>query len=151
MTIARTGQPATPDHDTLNAMNPVMETDSEAYQADATQKLVMPVMVVGPVQTQQVPTVSAGSRTETLTAPVNGVLSVAKIASADPRRASVTIVTNQPTYVSNSRAQVELGTAALIPANVGIVISHRADIWVSGPATNTFPMTVAVLIENWAY
>lgn len=129
----------------LDASNPTQATDAEVYQAEALGFL--PVRVQGPVLTQQMPTVSAGSRTETIAAAARSH----RIAAADPRRASVTIITSQPTYISSSRAQVELGTAALIPANIGVVISHRQEIFVGMPATNSFPATVAVLVENWAY
>jgi hypothetical protein len=127
--------------------NPVTTTDADLYSAEPHPLTALPVVIHGSVQTQTVPTVSAGSGNATL----NTATAVQKIGSKDPRRATLTIFTNQPTYVSNSMAQVQTGTAALIPSNVGVVISHRDDIWIGGPATNTFPMTVAFLIENWAY
>lgn len=131
--------------DVLNELNPVMADDNEAYQAQP--EGFLPVRVMGPVQTQAMPTVAAGSRTITLSAAGISVL----VGSADPRRASLTVVTNQPTYIGSSKAQTDQGLAGLCPANVGLVFTHRQEIYVSGAAANTYPMTVAVWQENWAY
>lgn len=129
----------------LDAANPTQSTNTEVYQAEEVGFL--PVRVVGPVMTRDLPTVSGGSRQENISATAKAH----RVASADPRRASVTIVCTQPTYISTSRAQVELGTCALAPANVGLVFSHSQEIWIGGPAANTFPYGVAVWVENWAH
>jgi hypothetical protein len=130
----------------LNDTNPTQASNEEVYQSESAGGF-LPVRVVGPVMTRDLPTVSAGSRQENISATARAH----RVASADPRRASVTIVCTQPTYISTSRAQVELGTCALAPANVGLVFPHGQEIWIGGPATNTFPYGVAVWVENWAH
>lgn len=127
--------------------SPVAPDDSEVYQAEPHPLTALPVRIEGPVQTQAMPTVASGSRNVTINAAGTSVL----VGTNDPRRASLTIITNQPTYISTTPAQTDQGTAALIPANIGVVLTHRQNVYVSGPATNTYPMTVAVLQESWAY
>lgn len=145
--MRRPNPPAVTEKEILDKVNPVVADDTEVYQGDAQYEMVMPVRMVGPVQTQAMPTVASGSRN--LTIPATGTSLLA--GSADPRRASLTIITNQPTYVSQSKAQCDLGVAALIPANVGVVITHRGEVYVAGATGNTYPMTVAVMSEQWAY
>lgn len=124
---------------------PTTVSDTVLVQADPPSPIRM--VIDGIVNTRPVPTAAAGSRAVTL----NTALVAAKLGGNDPRRASMTIVSAQPFYLSNAVSQVEQGFCALIPANTAIVITHRDEVWISAPSTGaTLPFTVGVLTENWA-
>lgn len=119
----------------------------EAMQAEPDSEPPVKVEVSeirGPVRTQALPRKSAATRTRT------GVgTTVARVLSADHRRASATIVSvGQPMmFAFNMASAADPASCALWPANVPYTLTADTEFWV-GASTGT--TTITVVTEFWA-
>ena len=105
----------------------------------------VPVDVVGPVTTHELPARGATTCTEVATTAARDIL------SADRTRKRATLIsTDNPFYVAYSRnpnINTPGAVGGLWPANVPLIITHCDWVTVWTPNGNA---TIAVLTEQWA-
>lgn len=110
--------------------------------------LTVPVAVVGPVETHDVPSVSGGMRSRVVLAADQPL----KISGADRRRRVARVWGDQPFWIGvDQNSVVPSGTpavayAAKSPANFTVTITHADEVWVKASAD----MTLSYVVENWA-
>ncbi len=111
------------------------------------ERMVVSVRVVGPVETRELPSLSGGYRTRTLTT------SGEKILPADPKRKMATILSaTQDIYVGADQSSVTAdgGTnpsAPPWPDAVPLVITHTDEVWASSVTSTT---VLTIITERWA-
>ena len=119
---------------------------SELKQEDEYRDVEIPsvrVNVDGPVQVHQVPSVVAGCRSFTAVG-----TTAKRIANADPRRRSITIMSiDENFYVGSNQQESESGYGALWPKLVPLPLTHQDAVYVRATQNTT---TVSVVTENWA-
>lgn len=136
-------------------MSTYEETDPVGDVADVFQEseppsvnLTVPVVVTGPVETHDVPSVSGGMRSRTILA----VDQALKISGADRRRRSVRVWGDQPFWIGVDQASVipsgtpAVAYAAKVPTAMLVTITHADEVWVKASAD----MTLSYIVENWA-
>ncbi len=120
---------------------------AELQQDDEYRDLPMPnvrVNVDGPVGVHLLPSVTGACRSFTAIA----ATSAKRIANANPRRRSITILSiEENIYVGSNQNEAASGYGALWPKLVPLVLTHQEEVHVRA-AQNT--VTVSVIEENWA-
>lgn len=102
----------------------------------------IPVDHVGPLQTQELP-----SQFGAVFAVLVGTNPEQILGADRARRRAIIISTDNPFLVSVTRSINGTRTAALWPANVPLILKHRAAVTV---ATPTGSANISVITENWA-
>jgi hypothetical protein len=116
----------------------------DVYQEESFTPLpIAPVRVQqdGPVQVHIVPSVAAGSRSYVL---ASG--EVKRVGNDDPRRRSLTLISDVSFVVGASDNEVRSGYGALWPAAVALKLTHSDEVYVK-PTGNA---TVSAITETWA-
>lgn len=124
---------------------PELEPDiSEVLQReDDYAEPTVKVCVEGPVRTQALPRKSAGIRGITVES-----TSAKRLLTADPSRASATIMTGSVAVsIGGSKQEVEGGQPGQMPANQVWTLGASDELWASSTSGAT---TVTVIQERWA-
>lgn len=95
----------------------------------------------GPVQVHMVPSVAAGSRSYVL---ASG--EVKRVGNDDPRRRSLTIISDASFYVGAEDNEVRTSYGAFWPANVPLVLTHSNQVFVRLTGAGT----LSTITETWA-
>lgn len=118
--------------------------DIEQREADALAGRPVSVAVAGPVGVQQMPSRSWSARNRTVPMDAGGI----KIASADPRRRSLTLIAvNAPMFIGATSAANMGPTSVRWPAGVPLVLTHQEEVWA---ACTTADVLVSIVEELWA-
>lgn len=118
------------------------DVNQEPEAPDLPLPVNVPVSIDGPVQVHLVSSVSAGSRSWTVGATAQ------RIANADPRRRSVTIISmTQDFHVGATQNECDSEYGPLWPKLVPLVLTHSDAVYVKAATETT---AVSAIVENWA-
>lgn len=114
----------------------------DVLQVEAPEPVVQ-VRTVGPVRVQDLPRVSAGIRGVTVPQ-----VSARQLLTADPHRATATIITSDlPVLIAGSAQEVIGGQPGQLPAATMLLFGATDELWAQGVGGDT---TVTVIQERWA-
>jgi hypothetical protein len=124
-------------------VNTSIEPGVDAVLQRETGIVAVPVSVVGPVRTHELParTAALGNYSVASSTPV-------KIVSSDPRRKSILIfVEDQAVWVGYTRAQAASTAGFSLPAGAALHLDHDGEVWAR---SKTGTALVSYAVDQWA-
>lgn len=123
--------------------SPGMQPDlDEVLQVENVEPHLVPVKIVEPVETRELPSKRMSIRTVTVGTPA-GV----KVLSEDPRRRSATLISRTADLlIGTTQAQAQL-SGAWLPSLTSHRYTSRSELWAISTGANT---DVSVIEEYWA-